>query len=136
MENKAVAFIKSNKWFKSTMVEHGTHNGYVVVPPANKYHGMSYSDIEDVYVHGGITFSEPVINGEESFVSKRKYNPKYVGKRNPILNDAEFITDNTEIGDDWWIFGFDTFHHGDDEYNWGKQSVIQETMCLMEQIEK
>lgn len=33
MENEAVAFIKSNEWFKSTMVEHGTHNGYVAVPP-------------------------------------------------------------------------------------------------------
>lgn len=47
MENKAVAFIKSNEWFKSTMVEHGTHNGYVAVPPANKYYGMSYSDIDE-----------------------------------------------------------------------------------------
>lgn len=118
------------------MVEHGTHNGYVAVPPDNKYYGMSYLDIDDIDVHGGITFSEPVINGEESFGSKRKYNPKYVGKRNPILDNVEFITNNTEIGNDWWIFGFDTFHHGDDEYNWDKQSVIQETMCLMGQIEK
>lgn len=36
MENKAVAFIKSNEWFKSTMVEHGTHNGYVAVPPCEQ----------------------------------------------------------------------------------------------------
>lgn len=32
MGNKVVAFIRSNEWFKSTMVEHGTHNGYVAVP--------------------------------------------------------------------------------------------------------
>lgn len=32
MENKAVAFIKSNEWFKSTMVEHGTHNGMWLFP--------------------------------------------------------------------------------------------------------
>ena len=100
MENKAVAFIKSNEWFKSTMVEHGTHNGYVAVPSANKYHGMSYFDIDDISVHGGITFSEPAISGEESIGSKRKINSKYVGKRNPILDDVEFITANTEIGDD------------------------------------
>ena len=95
---------------------------------------MSYFDIDDISVHGGITFSEPAISGEESIGSKRKINSKYVGKRNPILDDAEFITDNTEIGDDWWIFGFDTFHYGDNEYNWGKQAVIQETMNLMKQL--
>ena len=93
-------------------------------------------DINDIDVHGGITFSEPAISGEESIGSKRKINPRYVGKRNPILDNAEFITDNTEIGNDWWIFGFDTFHYGDDKYNWDKQAVIQETMNLMEQIEK
>lgn len=37
MGNKVVAFIRSNEWFKSTMVEHGTHNGYVAVPSMNKY---------------------------------------------------------------------------------------------------
>lgn len=35
MGNKVVAFIRSNEWFKSTMVEHGTHNGYVAVPSMN-----------------------------------------------------------------------------------------------------
>ena len=65
MGNKVVAFIRSNEWFKSTMVEHGTHNGYVAVPSMNKYHGMSYLDINDIDVHGGITFSEPAISGEE-----------------------------------------------------------------------
>ena len=61
MGNKVVAFIRSNEWFKSTMVEHGTHNGYVAVPSMNKYHGMSYLDINDIDVHGGIKFSEPAV---------------------------------------------------------------------------
>lgn len=26
---------------------------------------------------------------------------EYIGKRNKILEEAEFITENTEIGDDW-----------------------------------
>ncbi len=104
------------------------------MPPTNKYHGKSYWVIKDVDVHGGITFSEPVTNGEKSFMTQREYRPECVGKRNILLEDAEFITDNTEIGDDWWIFGFDTFHYGDNEYNWGKQAVIQETMNLMKQL--
>lgn len=135
MKDKAVAFVKSNEWFKSEFTEHGACNGYVAVPPTNKYHGKSYWDIEDINVHGGITFSEPVINGEKSFMSERQYSPERVGKRNLVLDNAEFITDNTEIGDDWWIFGFDTFHFGDNEYNWDKKAVMQETKYLMEQLE-
>ena len=90
--------------------------------------------MEDFNVHGGITFSEPAIIGEESIGSKRKINPEYVGKRNLILNGAEFITNNTEIGDDWWIFGFDTAHYGDNKYNWDKEAVIEETISMMERL--
>lgn len=136
MKEKAVAFVRSNKWFESTLIEHGTHNGYVAVPPTNKYHGKTYFDMEDIPVHGGITFSEPVTNSEKSFMSKREYKPENVGKRSIILENVEFITDNTNIGDDWWIFGFDTFHHGDNRYNWDKQAVVQETMHLMQQINR
>lgn len=134
MEEKAIAFVRSNEWGESSLACHGTHNGYVAVPPTNKYHGKSYFDIENVDVHGAITFSEPVTNGEESFMSKRKYKPENVGKRNWILEDVEFITDNTDIGNDWWIFGFDTYHDGDNPYDWDKQAVAQETTCLMEQL--
>lgn len=135
MVMKSVAFIRSNGWFKSDICHRGTHNGYVAVPPTNKYHGKHYADLGDIEVHGGLTFSEPVINKERSFGSKRKINLKYVGKRNPILDsDIEFISDNTEIGDDWWIFGFDTMHWGDNKYNWDRQAVIEETLSMMEQL--
>lgn len=59
---------------------------------------------------------------------------EYIGKRNKLLENAEFITENTEIGDDWWIFGFDTVHFGDNEYNWDRKAVIDETLSLMEQL--
>ena len=39
MKDKAVAFIRLNGWFESTLVGHGAYNGYVAVPPTNKYHG-------------------------------------------------------------------------------------------------
>lgn len=119
---KSVAFIRSNDWFPATsFVTHGTHNGYVAIPPTNKFYNMEIDKLEDsLSVHGGITFFEPVIG--------------YDG-RNPILEDAEFITDDTEIGDDWKILGFDTIHHGDDEVNWCKENVIDETLCLLAQVE-
>lgn len=58
MEHKAVAFIRKTPDMPCL---HGTHNGYVAVPPTNKYHGKHYFDIKDIKVHGDITFTEPVI---------------------------------------------------------------------------
>ena len=140
MKNRLVAFIRPTSFLDVKIdlfgyeLEHGTHNGYVAVPPENKYHGKSWDEMEDFYVHGGVTFSEPAICPNE--MHGRKVNEKYVGKKNPILMDAEFITENTEIGDDWWIFGFDTAHCGDNKHNWNRQAVVDETLSMMEQLNK
>lgn len=45
MEHKAVAFIRKTPDMPCL---HGTHNGYVAVPPTNKYHGKHYFDIKDI----------------------------------------------------------------------------------------
>lgn len=135
---KLVAFIRETSFLDVKFdlsgyeFEHGTHNGYVAVPPENKYHGRSYEDMAEIDVHGGITFSEPatypdVMNG-------REIKQEYIGKRNELLEKAEFISDNTEIGNDWWIFGFDTAHFNDNKYDWDRQAVIEETLSLMEQL--
>lgn len=140
MENKSVAFIVSTSWMDKRInlsgyeFEHGTHNGYVAVPPQNKYHGISVEDMEDFKVHGGITLSEPATYPDK--MNGMEIKKEYIGKRNKLLEKAEFITDNTEIGDDWWIFGFDTAHWGDNKYDWDRQAVIEETLSMMEQLLK
>lgn len=136
MENKLVAFITSTSFLDVYFNlsehgwEHGTHNGYVAVPPQNKYHGKSFNDMKDFKVHGGITISEPATYPDQMY--GREIKKEYVGKRNELLKKAEFITDNTKIGDDWWIFGFDTAHYGDNKYNWDRQAVVEETLSMME----
>lgn len=138
MENKLVAFIRPTSFMDVKIdlsgyeLEHGTHNGYVAVPPKNKYHGKSWDEMEDFNVHGGITFSQPVIYSDK--MNGKEIRKEYIGKRNKVLEEAEFITENTEIGDDWWIFGFDTAHWGDNKYNWDKQAVIEETISMMERL--
>ena len=140
MENKLVAFIVSTSWMDKRInlsgyeFEHGTHNGYAAVPPENKYHGKSIGDMEGFNVHGGITFSEPAIYPDK--MNGMEIKQEYVGKRNLLLEKAEFITENTEIGDDWWIFGFDTAHWGDNKHDWDRQAVIEETLSMMEQLLK
>lgn len=98
---KAVAFIRKITWSIPVLLDCGDYNGYVAIPPGNKYYGKSYGEITlDIDVHGGLTYSEPVILGEKTFVAGIPISPEYIGKRNYILEDAEYITDNTEIGDD------------------------------------
>lgn len=124
-------------WSIPVLLDCGDYNGYVAIPPGNKYYGKSYGEITlDIDVHGGLTYSEPVILGEKTFVAGIPISPEYIGKRNYILEDAEYITDNTEIGDDWWIFGFDTMHHGDTPEKWDREAVVKETMKLMKQLTK
>lgn len=139
MKAKLVAFIRETSFLDVSFdlsgyeFGHGTHNGYVAVPPENRYHGRSWEDMdEEINVHGGITFSEPVTYPDK--MNDREIREEYIGKRNAILEKAEFITENTEIGDDWWIFGFDTAHWGDNKYDWDRQAVIDETLSLMEQL--
>lgn len=116
---------------------HGTHNGYVAVPPENKYHGKHYMDIGDeISVHGGLTFSEPMTYGEKSFRSCLTINEKYRGTRNIIADHAEYLTEHTEIGDDWFVFGFDTFHVEDTPFDCDRNYVAKETLSLLEQLEK
>lgn len=135
MDN-CVAFIVSNSWCDYPIF-HGDYNGYVAVPPTNKYHGKPLDEMDEyVNIHGGLSFSEPATNGKAMFVSKREYKSEYVGKPCGVLEDAEFITENTEIVGDWWIFGFDTFHFGDNPYRWGRKDVIEEALRLKQQLEE
>lgn len=125
--DRCVPFIAKNTYNR--------YNGYVAVPPSNRYYGMPCFDIKDIDIHGGITLSEPVLYQAESFMTKRKISDKYIGTRHIVLRNGEFLSD-TEVGDDWWIFGFHTCHSGDSWDTWGKRQVIEETFRLLEQLER
>ena len=48
----------------------GTHpTAYVEIPKKHKYYNIKYQDIDDVYVHGGLTYSDNVLNrGDEQII--------------------------------------------------------------------
>lgn len=130
---KLIAFIVPTP---AMMFSHGTHNGYVAIPPEHPLHGKDMIDdaVDALDVHGGITFSDPMIVPSEDN-DGIKMNPKYVGKRHPLLDSAEYLTEEKNIPDDWWIFGFDTCHCNDNTWNWNRRKVISETLHLKEQLE-
>lgn len=119
---KSVAFIRSNGWFKNDIYPYGTHNGYVAIPPTNKYYNMSLDELyEEVNVHGGVTWFKDALKSIE------------------IIADAECISPDTkilEVGADWKIVGFDTMHWGDNSRIWDKKAVIKETLNLQRQLEE
>ena len=51
--------ILENTWLRRGITDFGWGNGYVLIPQDHQLHGKDYSDI-DIYVHGGLTFSEYV----------------------------------------------------------------------------
>jgi hypothetical protein len=90
----------------------GEYNGYVIIPQEHPYYAKSYWDINDIDIHGGLTLSEPLSVFPENVI--------------------EWIGEKPEILENYWVFGFDTCHLGDNKDNWNKKSVIKE----VEQLEK
>lgn len=142
MKPELIAFInaKHNKEMNNRnlpFLTAGHANGYVAIPPGHPCYRNNYtlSPVDEIQVHGGITLSEPVCYEDETFMSKRKVKPEYIGTRSCLLDDAEYITDNKEIPNDWWILGFDTCHYCDNPTNWTREDVIAETMQLKKQLE-
>lgn len=136
-----IPFIIDNKRLKIYSPKScGQANGYVAVPPTNKYHGLSYfsPEVEALSVHGGVTYSEFVTLKETSGNGFSKVLPEFVGKRNTILaaSKIKFLTEKTEVPDDWYILGFDTTHFGDNSCNWNECAVSAETLELAKQLEK
>lgn len=107
--------------------KHGYANGCVAVSPKNKFYEMPYRLIseQDLSIHGGLTFSDYATIKEKSFDGLHTYNPKMVGRPFFEKHEIEFLADfKKEIPNDWFIFGFDTCHLGDDMYTCDRSFCI------------
>lgn len=106
---------------ESFFMNAGYANGYVAVPPEHPYHGVDYDRVI-VRVHGGLTFD----------ASAREIN----NTENPMWKNLEFLGDETELPDDWWVFGFDTLHCDDSLQTWPRERCVMETLKLKDQLEQ
>lgn len=126
------------------IITHGTHNGYVAVPEEHPLYGKVCADSEVVklQVHGGVTYANSAIYGQKLDGVDIYVMPEYIGKINLLIQDGEFLhpTDKEFLmnelssGKKWWIFGFDTWHFGDNPEDWDKETVISETQDLLQQL--
>lgn len=142
MKPELVAFINANhnnelNNHKMPFLTAGYANGYVAIPPGHPCYRKECleSPIDEIPVHGGITFSEPVCYESKTFMSKREIKPEYIGTKSCLFEDAEYISNNKNIPDDWWILGFDTCHYCDNPANWTRENVIAETLKLKKHLE-
>ena len=108
------AFIKENRWLRrSSFMDFGWGNGYVVIPKGHPLHGKDYNTIHDLMpkleVNGGLTFADSVSN----------------------LNTWEEIPKGYKGG---WVVGFDTAHSYDTLEIWSKEKVMEEAENLKNQL--
>lgn len=109
MKTKILSFVVKNTWLPGT--DHGWGNGYVIIFKGHPMYGKHYNDInENIYVHGGLTFSSHISEMEN-----------FTGYSDEEIKDG-------------WIIGFDTAHLHDNTYNWPKREVLKETERLRKQI--
>lgn len=94
----------------------GYANGYVAIPPEHPLFG-SYYDYPEICIHGGLTFSRP---SEEVF-------------ENFDMNAIEML--DADIPEGYWVFGFDTFHAGDNPDTRSREWCIEETNRLKNILE-
>lgn len=102
-----IAFIKKIDYLPTDIC--GYANGYVAIPPSHPLYEKHYDDV-NIHVHGGLTFSD----WSQFFES----------------DNIEILGTETELPEDWWVFGFDTCHYGDNKDNWNKEACIRETLRL------
>ncbi|MCD8207524.1 MAG: hypothetical protein LUD72_06280 [Bacteroidales bacterium] len=129
---KAVAFIAPGI---QSMWPVGSYNGYVAVSPSHPLYKVAYLDgneaLDNIDVHGGITWSN---YAQKEYLGK---DGKMHKAMTNMVEKGDAVSGNMEdIKEDWWVFGFDTAHVGDNSYNWNKETVTKETLRFLEQIEK
>lgn len=137
---KCIAFISPGVFIDSEEDIGGDYNGYVAVPPGHPYYQKDYclgSPVNYLDVHGGITWADSVKIGDSPTFQAERYRGAegWIGKRFPMVDNAEYITEGEYVPDDWWVLGFDTVHAGDTRALWPKERIIAETLHLKEQLE-
>jgi hypothetical protein len=86
--------------------------GYVGVPPGHPWHGKDYSDLDNVDVHGGLTYSRGCAEvGAVCHV--------------PAPGEPDGI---------WWL-GFDCAHSGDSRPGWADHFKFQEEYSVYRDVE-
>ena len=136
---KIIPFIVLNEFREEDEMKHGVANGYVAVGPDNRFYDLTKSDnaVESVIVHGGITLTEPAYTKEFPIKADEttKTKPVFPRKRNPLLEKAVYLTLDRIVPDNYWIFGFDTFHYpNDNKYDQDLDFCIKETLRFAEQF--
>lgn len=106
---KTISFIKKAPW-------NGIWNGYVAITRESKYFGKDYGEIDDVIVHGGLTYSEPLVMS--------------------FINEGTEIVDGSieDFDEPMWVLGFDCSHSGDNMETCPKEYTIKWTNKLKEQL--
>jgi len=113
LKNSGAPIIRDLIQDDSPIFRNGWGNGYVIIPKGHFLYRQEYDVIDSfINVHGGLTFSD----------HSKELNRDIWGE---IPKDTN-----------GWVVGFDTGHYNDNETNWPKSEVINETYALAKQLQE
>lgn len=95
-ENNRKALIREWWVYGNTDFYCGYANGYVAIPPSHPLYGKDYEFVNQIKgfdIQGGVTYSAMA-----SEINNRKDYKNFE------------VKGNRQLPDNWWVFGFDTFH--------------------------
>ena len=96
------------------IINYGTHPcAYVEIPKNHSYFKKSYMDIEDIEVHGGLTFSSDKLL---------------------LLDNSWFIGWDYAHYGDYVGFSPDIFGINDEEKKWTTEEIIDECISVINQL--
>lgn len=141
---KLFSFTIKNDWIQS---EHGWGNGYVAIPPEHPLYGKKYNDKIEVNDIDKIPFNGNFLSLlTTAFEFNKDEKDKNLVPLDLVINVHGGITLSDSIKrlrnvpknipEDYWVFGFDTVHAGDNQFNWKKEDVQKETKKFKRQLEK
>ena len=96
--------------FAEQIIKRGWGNGYVAVPPSHVLYKKDYTRV--FYLLEDTEYEIDIHGG---------------------LTYSDF-GDGINAPKNWWVFGFDTSHFGDNMQRWSKEDVEEETKRLFHQL--
>lgn len=111
--------------------EGGNRCGYVRVPPSHPFHGKGYTDLDDINVHGGLTFASIEPCAHDDGVGY------WFGFDCAHSGDAHYDPDNLPQHEKDFRIKYPEFNGLDfDEHFWSHEEVVRETEYLARQLSR
>ena len=120
---REVLFQKNYKGYNYYILNLGTHpTAYVEIPKESKYYNVEYNNI-DVYVHGGLTYSDNFLDISET----ERLEGWFIGWDYSHYNDYSGIYETLDEWNEWFEARYFK--------KWTTEEIIRDCISVIDQLE-